>query len=131
VQVVWYTSADLQLAEKIAKAFEQKFPGIATRVERANAERIFTRVGQEYAAGLHKVDASNTGDAAMFVDWKRKALLAAYLPEDAAKYFAPEYCDPDGYYAIVRSTLCVIAYNTNIVNREEAPKSLNDLRDPK
>jgi iron(III) transport system substrate-binding protein len=130
-QVVWYTSADLQLAEKIAKAFEQKFPGIAARVERAGAERIFTRVGQEYAAGLHKVNASNTGDAAMFVDRKRKGLLAAYVPEDAAKYFAPEYRDPDGYYAIVRSTLCVIAYNTDMVNREEAPKSLNDLLDPK
>jgi len=78
-------------------------------VERAGAERIFTRVGQEYAAGRHKVDASNTGDAAMFVDWKTKGLLAAYLPEDAAKYFALEYQDPDGYCAIVRPTLCVIA----------------------
>ena len=27
-QVTWYTSADLQLAEKVGKAFEQKFPGI-------------------------------------------------------------------------------------------------------
>jgi len=130
-QVVWYTSADLQLAEKIAKAFEQKFPGISARVERAGAERIFTRVGQEYAAGLHKVDASNTGDAAMFVDWKKQGLLAAYVPEDAAKNIAAEYRDADGCYAIVRSTLCIIAYNTSMVSREEAPKSLNDLLDAK
>ncbi|MGH6727199.1 MAG: extracellular solute-binding protein [Pseudolabrys sp.] len=130
-QVVWYTSADLQLAEKIAKAFEQKFPGISARVERAGAERIFTRVGQEYAAGLHKVDASNTGDAAMFADWKKQGLLEAYVPEDVAKNIAPEYRDADGYYAIVRSTLCIIAYNTSMVTREEAPKSLNDLLDPK
>ena len=33
-QVTWYTSADLQLAEKVGKAFEQKFPGIRARVER-------------------------------------------------------------------------------------------------
>jgi iron(III) transport system substrate-binding protein len=129
--LVWYTSADLQLAEKIAKAFEQKFPGIVARVERAGAERIFTRVGQEYSAGIHKVDAANTGDAAMFVDWKRQGLLQPYVPEDVAKNFASEYRDPDGMYAMVRSTLCIIAYNTDMVRRAEAPKSLHDLLDPK
>jgi len=32
----------------------------------------------------------------MFVDWEKKGLLAAYVPVDAAKYFVPEYRDPDG-----------------------------------
>src|SRR5262245_25744196 len=45
-KVVWYTSVDLPLAEKIAKAFEAKFPGVAVRVERTGAERVFQRVGQ-------------------------------------------------------------------------------------
>jgi iron(III) transport system substrate-binding protein len=50
--VVWYTSADLRLAQLIGQAFEQKFPGVAVRVERAGAERIYTRVSQEYAAAF-------------------------------------------------------------------------------
>jgi iron(III) transport system substrate-binding protein len=33
-QLTWYTSADLQLAEKVGKAFEQKFRGVSVRVER-------------------------------------------------------------------------------------------------
>ena len=37
-QLTWYTSADLQLAEKVGKSFEQKFPGIRARVERAGGE---------------------------------------------------------------------------------------------
>ena len=37
-KVVYYTSIDLALAEKIAKAFEAKYPGIAVRVERWIAE---------------------------------------------------------------------------------------------
>jgi iron(III) transport system substrate-binding protein len=130
-QVVWYTSADLQLAQKIAKSFEQKYPGIGTRVERAGAERLFTRIAQEYSTNIHSVDAVNTGDAAQFVDWKKQGLLAAYVPEDMAKNFAPEYRDPDGMHAIVRSTLSVIAYNTQMVKREDAPKSFADLLDPK
>lgn len=48
-QLTWYTSADLQLAEKVGKAFEQKFSGIRARVERAGGERIFSRVAQEYS----------------------------------------------------------------------------------
>ena len=128
--LVWYTSADLQLAETVAKAFEKKF-GIKARVERAGAERIFTRVAQEYAVGIHSVDAANTGDAAMFVDWKQHGLLAAYVPEDVAKNIPAEHRDPDGFFAIVRSTLCVIAYNSDMIKREDAPKSFADLLDSK
>jgi iron(III) transport system substrate-binding protein len=127
---VWYTSADLQLAETVAKTFEKKF-GVKARVERAGAERIFARVAQEYAAGIHTVDIANTGDAAMFVDWKQHGLLAAYVPEDVARNIPAEHRDPDGCFAIVRSTLCVIAYNTTMIKREEAPKSFADLLDAK
>lgn len=130
-QVVWYTSADLRLAEIIAKAFEQKFPGISVRVERLGAERIFTRIGQEYASGIHSVDAVNNGDAAQFLAWKRQGLLAPYVPEDVARYIPPKHRDFDGLYATARSSLCVIAYNTEMVKREEAPTSFADLLDPK
>jgi len=130
-QLTWYTSADLQLAEKVGKSFEQKFPGIRARVERAGGERIFARVAQEYASGLHVPDAVSTGDAAQFLAWKRQKLLAPYVPEDVARHIPPERRDPDGFYATVRSSLCVIAYNTDIVKREEAPKSFADLLDPK
>ena len=62
-QVIWYTSADLQLAEKVAKSFEQKFSDVAVRVERAGAERIFTSRGlKNIPAGIHKVDTCSTGD---------------------------------------------------------------------
>jgi iron(III) transport system substrate-binding protein len=84
-QLIWYTSADLQLAEKVGKAFEQKFPGIRARVERAGGERIFARVAQEYASGLHVPDAVSTGDAAQFLAWKRQKMLAPYVPEDVAR----------------------------------------------
>src|SRR5262245_38818 len=76
-QLTWYTSADLQLAEKVGKAFEQKFPGIRARVERAGGERIFSRVAQENASGRHIVDEVSTGYAAAFLVWERQKLLVA------------------------------------------------------
>ncbi len=130
-QLTWYTSADLQLAEKVGKTFEQKFTGIRVRVERAGGERIFARVAQEYASGLHVADAVSTGDAAQFLAWKRQGLLAPYVPEDVGRHIPAEHRDPDGFYATVRSSLCVIAYNTQLVKRDDAPKSFADLLDPK
>jgi iron(III) transport system substrate-binding protein len=129
--VVWYTSADLQLAELVGKTFERKFPGIAMRVERAGGERIFSRVAQEYAAGIHTPDTVSTGDAAQFPAWKRQGLLAAYVPEDVARHIPAAHRDADGFYATARSSLCVIAYNTELVKRDTAPKSFADLLDPK
>ncbi|MGA7598733.1 MAG: ABC transporter substrate-binding protein [Pseudolabrys sp.] len=101
------------------------------RVERAAGERIFSRVAQEYASGLHVADAVSTGDAAQFLAWKRQELLAPYVPEDVARYIPPEHRDPDGFYASVRSSLCVIAYNTAMVKREDAPKSFANPLDLK
>ncbi|HET7849937.1 MAG TPA: extracellular solute-binding protein [Pseudolabrys sp.] len=130
-QVTWYTSADLQLANLVGKAFEKKFPGITARVERAGGERIFTRVAQEYASGIHVADAVSTGDAAAFLVWKREGKLAPYVCEDVARYIPAEHQDPGGFYATVRSSLCVIAYNTELVKKADAPKSFADLLDPK
>src|SRR5262245_42452866 len=59
----YYTSIDLPIAERIAKAFEAKYPGISVRVERSGAERVFQRIGQEYGSRIKNVDAVNSSDA--------------------------------------------------------------------
>ncbi len=101
------------------------------RVERNGAERLFQRIGQEYSSKIYAVDVVNTSDAAHVITWKRNGWLAPYVPEDVAKHFPAEHKDPDGTFASVRVTLCPIAYNTNLVKAEEAPKSYADLLDPK
>src|ERR1700749_1627678 len=129
-QVVYYTSTDLPVAEKVAKAFEAKYPGIAVRTERTGAERVFQRIGQEYSSNIHAVDVVNSSDAAHFIVWKRDGILLPYVPEDVAK-FPPEHRDVDGQFASFRVWLSIIAYNTGMVKGEEAPKSFADLLDPK
>jgi iron(III) transport system substrate-binding protein len=129
-QVIYYTSTDLPVAEKLAKAFEAKYSGIAVRVERTGAERVFQRIGQEYSSNIHAVDVVNSSDAAHFIVWKRDGILAPYVPEDVASYPA-EHKDADGQFASFRVWLSIIAYNTNLVKAEDAPKSFADLLDPK
>jgi iron(III) transport system substrate-binding protein len=130
-KVVWYTSVDLPLAERVAKAFEAKFDGIKVRVERTGAERVFQRIGQEYGSNIRAVDVANSSDAAHFIVWKKQNWLEAYLPEDVAKFYPAEHKDVDGMFASFRVWVSIIAYNTNLVKPEEAPRSFADLLDPK
>ena len=129
-QVVYYTSTDLPVAEKVARAFEAKYPGISVHVERTGAERVFQRIGQEYSSNIHAVDVVNSSDAAHFIVWKRDGILLPYVTEDVAR-FPVEHRDVDGQYASFRVWLSIIAYNTDLVKAEEAPKSFADLLDPK
>ncbi len=127
----YYTSIDLPVAERIARTFEAKFSGVKVRVERSGAERVFQRIGQEYGSKIHRVDLANSSDAAHLIVWKKQGILAAFVPEDVAKYFPAEHKDPDGTFSSFRLTLCPVAYNTKTVKAAEAPKSFNDLLDPK
>ncbi len=84
-QISYYTSTDLPVAEKVAKAFEAKYPGISVHTERTGAERVFQRIGQEYSSNIHAVDVVNSSDASHFIVWKRDGILLPYVPEDVAK----------------------------------------------
>ena len=131
-KVVYYTSIDLPLAEKIAKSFEAKYPGIAVRVERTGAERVFQRIGQEYGEphprgrcgelvrrrAFHRLEAR----------WHPGAVTCRRMWRSSIR---PSTRTPTALFASFRIGLCIIACNTNLVKTEDAPKSFADLLDPK
>ncbi len=130
-KVSFYTALELPVAERFGKVFEAKYPGIAVRVERSGAERIYQRIAQEQGSRINAVDVANSTDPAHYLDWKRNDWLAPYVPEDVAKHFPAEHRDPDGMYATVCAWLSVIGYNSSLVKPEDVPKSFGDLLDPK
>jgi iron(III) transport system substrate-binding protein len=130
-KVVWYTATDVQVAEKLAKAFEAKYPGMQVQVERSGAERNFQRIAQEYGSNIHNADVIESSDAVHFIYFKKQGWLQPAVPTDVAKFWGKDYKDPDGMYAAYRAHLSIIAYNSKLVPRDQAPKSYADLLDPK
>src|SRR5580698_8947387 len=130
-KISYYSALELNVAERLGKLFETKYPGISVRVERSGAERIFQRIAQEQASHINAVDVANSTDPAHYLEWKKNDWLAPYLPDDVAKYFPADQVDPDGMYATSCAWLEAIGYNTNLVKREDAPKSYADLLDPR
>jgi iron(III) transport system substrate-binding protein len=92
---------------------------------------LFQRLDQEFAGKIYAADIVNTADASHIISWKKNGWLAPFVPEDVAKYFPEIYRDPDGMSVNSRIYLSSIAYNTNLVKPEDAPKSFADLLDPK
>ncbi len=129
--VVLYSSMDLPVGEKLGKAFETAYPGMKIQIERSGSERLFQRVAQEFSSNIHAADVINTSDASHVIPWKKSGWLMPFVSEDMVKYFPDIYRDGDGMSATSRIYLSSIAYNTNLVKAEDAPKSWADLLDPK
>jgi iron(III) transport system substrate-binding protein len=98
-KVVWYSATDVQVAEKLARAFEAKYPGIKVQVERSGAERVFQRINQEYGSKIYTADVIETSDAVHFIAFKRNGWLQPAVPGDVAKFWPKEARDADGQYA--------------------------------
>jgi len=130
-KVVLYSAMDLPVGEKLGKAFEAAYPGIEIQIERSGSERLFQRVAQEFSSNIHACDVINSSDAAHFIPWKKSGWLMPFVSEDVAQHFPESYRDPDGMFATSRVWLSSIAYNTNLVKPENAPKGFADLLDPK
>ena len=123
---------DLDFAQRLGKAFEAEYPRHrgARRALRRRA-RVHSASARSTRANIFAVDVANTADAAHCIIWKRNGWLAPYLPEEVAQHYDKAYYDPDGLQIVTRILVSPIAYNTNLVKKEDAPKSFDDLLDPK
>src|SRR4029077_11556130 len=102
----------------LGAAFEKRYPGIKVQTERNGAERILQRLTQEYGSNIHAADVVETSDAVQFLIFKRNGWLAAAVPTDVAQHWPASARDADGQYAVFRSHLSIIAYNSKLVKPE-------------
>ena len=130
-KMAFYSALELNISEKLARVFEARYPGIAARVERSGAERIFQRIEQEQASHIAGVDLVCSTDPAHFIYWNKKDWVAPYVTDEMVKNFPKEQVHADGTSATVCAWFSVIGYNTDLVKPDEAPKSYADLLDPK
>lgn len=130
-KVVFYTATDVAVAEKVADLFRKQYPQIQVQVERSGSERVFQRIGQEYTGGIYNADVIETSDAVHFQYFKEQEWLEADVPKVVADSWPADAKDPDGYFAAYRAHLSVMAYRTDLMKEADAPKTWNDLLDPK
>lgn len=128
-QIVFYSSMELQVSQKLAALFEKKYPFIKTSATRIGSERMATRLVSEAQAGKVVADVVHQSGFDLYGVLQKGVFESYNSPERSA--FPPEYKDDKGYWTVDSATLNVIGYNTRLVSLGEIPKSFWDLTDPK
>ncbi len=128
-QVVWYTTLIVnQAVRPLAKAFEAKYPGIEVQYSRADSGPTALKVLNEARAGKLQADVfDGNGTVPPLV---RAGLVAAWLPPTAASY-PTELKDPNGHWISTNLYFLTPGINTRLVPRDDAPRTLQDLLNPK
>jgi iron(III) transport system substrate-binding protein len=128
-KLVVYGSLESGIMDQVEKAFTKKY-GIPIEYFRAASNKTLDRVLTEARAGRVMSDVVVTNRGPMLL-LKKENIFARYVSAEAAN-FPPGLRDPDGLLSpIYRQVIVGILYNTKLVKPEDAPKSLDDLLEPK
>ncbi len=111
----------------LKKAIETKYPYIKFGYVRATTSTVVQKILSESRAGKINVDVSvGSGNASLA---KGETLEPYWSPNQAA--FPAGYVDKDNRWTAFRMSYNGIGYNAKLVSKADAPKSWEDLLDPK
>jgi iron(III) transport system substrate-binding protein len=128
-KMIWYSTTSLVDSQALLKGYEKKYPFIETGLVRGNGPRIMSRITTEARAKRYLWDVTVNGGMRQAVFTKKGFFAKYHSPQ---RKFYPEFLkDAEGYWTDMYANRIVIAYNTNLVSSQEAPKIWADLLDPK
>jgi iron(III) transport system substrate-binding protein len=124
-----YSGLTIPDTQIVADAFTKKYPFIKFEFTRTTASKRLQRLIMEKQVGQRIADVYQVlgVDASIF---KKEGLLRKYVSPEARDW--PEgFQDPEGYWTTYYTAYFTWVYNTRMVPEKEAPKSYEDLLDPK
>lgn len=132
-ELTWYTVPQTsEVAERMGRTFTTRFPGVKVNVVRTTAQVAFQRLNQDLKAGAVNCDVFTSTDLSHYVDLKGRKLLLKHTPEAVAlQDKRVQNMDPDGHFHASSAFMMGLVYNTGKVQAAAAPKSWNDLLDPR
>jgi iron(III) transport system substrate-binding protein len=128
-QLMFYTSLNIDDLELILNKFEEAYPFTSTDYYRASGSDVIQKALLEKQAGKQFADVFETESFEIY-RLQEAGLLQPYIAPERDVY--PEDAkDPEGFWTVDRINTVVIGYNTDLVAPADAPKTWDDLLDPK
>jgi ABC-type Fe3+ transport system substrate-binding protein len=127
--LVFYGGGPAAPYERMAKEFEQRYPGIAVSVTGGFSNVLDRRIDAQLAAGKLEVDMAFFQTAQDFVAWKKAGALLWFKPDGYAA-IDPRFREPDGAFTPTSVVLLTYAYNTRLVAAADVPQSALDFLKP-
>jgi iron(III) transport system substrate-binding protein len=127
-EVMLYTSLVPEDLTALAAAFERKY-GVKLKTWRANSEKVLQRAVTEARAGRNDADLVETNGPQLEALYREKGLQPLRSPH--IKDLMAQARSPHGHWVGTRINMFVQSYNTNLVKKEELPKSYAELTHPR
>lgn len=124
-----YTSMNAPDVNQLFDGFRKKYPFIAPKSYTTRSAALLQRILTEAQAGQTLADVVQ-GNAFTLYLLGKKSLTEPYASPEA-KPFPDAFKDPGGHWVAAYLQHNVIAYNTRLVPKTDAPKGYADLLDPK
>jgi len=128
-RLVLYASAATQQLQMYLTAFNKRYPFIKTEYFRTDKQKLVTRVLLEEQNKQRLADLVHTSVIETHI-LKKRGALSRYIPMESAS-FPSQYKDPEGYWTSVYASGTLMGFNTRQVKKAEAPKSYEDLLNPR
>ena len=129
-KVMLYSSMQEAQLQAIEQAFEAKYPTVDMEYYYAGGGKLVTKMTTEAQdGGQIASDLVWLGDPSDYEAFKANGWLEPYVSPET-DHISEAYIDPDGYYTAGRLVTLGIAWFIG-VDEEYAPKTWNDLLDPK
>jgi iron(III) transport system substrate-binding protein len=109
--------------------FMQKYPFVKVAMPRASSIDVTRKVIEEYGAGLYQVDAFELSSYGLVVQRDLGLLQPFSSPE--LTDFEQSTIEPGRNWVSVRESYLGIGYNTQKISAQDAPKTYQDLLNPK
>jgi len=126
-ELVFYTTTNLEEAGAVSGHFKAKYPFLDVNINRAEGERIITKVLQETRANKSLVDVIQT-PAFYLHALKTRGILGEYSSPDDRFY--PRNFKEEKYWTTTYYNPYVVLYNTKLVSAQSLPKRYEDLLNP-
>jgi iron(III) transport system substrate-binding protein len=127
-EVMLYTSLVPDDLTQLAAAFEKKY-GVKLKTWRANSEKVLQRAVTEARAGRHDADVVETNGPQLESLYREKGLQPLRSPH--IKDLMAQAVQKHGHWVGTRINMFVQSYNTNLVKKDELPKSYAELAHPR
>lgn len=127
--LVYWTTMTLSQSQKVVDKFQQKYPFIKVEMFRTGGGPLLNKISTEARGGRHAWDIVS-GRGEMVLPLMENKLLAAYRSPES-KMIGEDLVDKEGYWTAYYVNPYVLGYNTNLVKKENVPKTYEQLLDPK
>lgn len=127
--ISYWTTMSLPQSKQVVDAFHKKYPFIKTELYRTGGDAMLNKILTEHRAGRHAWDVTvASGDK--FSLFMKNKLVGLYRSTEA-KNIVPDLVDKNGYWTGYYVNPYALGYNTQMVKKEDVPKTYEELLDPK